>query len=65
MPQAGKKLVLVLTIIASMTEIRKKDEILVRILYTYYSIQLKNNIINTKFLLDLGTEVKVITLAYP
>lgn len=64
MHQTVKKLVLVSTTSALITRIKRKDKILVKILYIYYSIWFQKNINNIKALRNLSNKVNVITPAY-
>lgn len=47
-----------------MTKTSKKDVILEKVLFIYYLMQFRKNQVKTQALIDSGSEINVITLAY-
>lgn len=64
MYQISQKLVLLLATSASITREEKEDKTLIRVLYINYPVWFQKDINNFKVILNLSSEVKVITPAY-
>lgn len=66
MATISKQLVLISTTFASITEISKKDEIVLkRILYIYYPLRIyKNKKNEVQALINLGSKINTMILAY-